>query len=283
VKRVDSDHGDATVEDRASDSIPSSVPTNTGGFDRAMSAFALSKPFVDVGLFTNCGEEMRDFYGEIMGLDPLDTITIEPGYLLHRYDAHGSALKLNVLDAPIPDRSTCYARLLWPDPACRRIERITDPDGNEVERVPPGHLDVDQIGIVYRVTSLAMASAFAGGALGAIQLAADRFRMGRSVLIFEVDPSAPRTGALESLGFTYTTLHVTDTVSVHAHLVAHGCSEAIPPTPFEAITTYSFVRDPTGNWIEISQRNDLTGPTATPLPAGSGLSHEQIQAIRRRP
>jgi lactoylglutathione lyase len=227
-----------------------------------MSAFALSKPFIDIGLFTNRGEEMRRFYGDVLGLDALDVLTIEPGYELHRYDANGSALKLNVLDAPLVARNTGYSRFLWPDPRCRKVERIEDPDGNEVERVPPGHLDVEQVGIVYRVPSLSIVAAFAGGALGAHRLAEDRFRVGQTVLIFEVDPGAGRSGALEALGFTYTTLHVTDTVSVHAHLVEHGCTEAIPPTAFESITTYSFVRDPTGNWIEISQRADLAGPSA---------------------
>lgn len=248
-----------------------------------MPAFALSKPFVDIGLFTNRADAMRRFYGDVMGLDALDTITIEPGYVLHRYDAHGSALKLNVLDAPLMARNTGYARLLWPDPACRAVERLEDPDGNEVERVPPGHLDVEQVGIVYRVPSLATAEAFAGVALGADRLAEDRFRLGRTVLIFEVDPSATRSGALEALGFTYVTLHVTDTVGVHAQLVENGCTEAIPPTPFESITTYSFVRDPIGNWIEISQRADLTEAPLVPLPFGRGLDQDEVRTIRRRP
>lgn len=248
-----------------------------------MSAFALSKPCVDVGLFTNRGDELRAFYGEVLGLPALDSIDIEPGYALHRHDAHGSALKLNVLDTPLPPRSTGYVRMVWPDPACRRVERLVDPDGNEVERVPLGHLDIDQVGIVYRVPSLAMATAFAGAALGATRLAADRFRLGRTVLLFEVDPDTAPSGALESLGFTYTTLHVTDTVAVHAHVVRHGCREAIPPTPFGAITTYSFVRDPIGNWIEISQRADLAGVPAAAQPVGAALSQDEVRAIRRRP
>lgn len=248
-----------------------------------MAAFALSKPFVDIGLFTNRGDAMRAFYGEVMGLAPLDTVPIEPGYVLHRYDAHGSALKLNVLDEPLPPRNTCYVRMLWPDPTCRSVERLEDPDGNEVERVPPGHLDVEQVGIVYRVPSLASAASFAAGALGAEQLAADRFRFGQTVLIFEVDPDLTRAGALEALGFTYTTLHVTDTVAAHRYLVEHGCTEAIPPTPFESITTYSFARDPTGNWIEISQRADLTGAPTRPATLGAGLAQDEVRAIRRRP
>lgn len=248
-----------------------------------MSAFALSKPFVDIGLFTNRGDEMCAFYGEVLGLPALDTIEIEPGYVLHRLDAHGSALKLNVLSEPLPPRRTNHDRFLWPDPTCTDVERLVDPDGNRIERVPVGHLDVDQVGIVSRVPSLDVAEAFAVGALGAAPLGGGRYRFGRTVLLFEIDPSPVRSGALESLGFTYTTLHVTDTVAVHQHLLASGCAEAIPPTPFGDITTYSFVRDPTGNWIEISRRADLAGAPATPLPPGAGMAPDAVRAVRRQP
>ncbi len=248
-----------------------------------MPAFALSKPFVDIGLFTNRGAAMRSFYAEVLGLAVMDDLDIEPGYVLHRFDARGSALKLNVLDDPLPARRTNLTRMVWPEEGRTAVERVLDPDGNVVERVPMGHLDVTQAGIVARLPSLAAVESFASGALGAERLADDRYRLGNTTLLFEVDPAVPRTGPLESTGFTYTTVHVTDTVAAHAHLVANGCTEAIPPTPFGDITTYSFVRDPAGNWIEISRRADLAGAPAAPLPDGAGMSAEDVRAVRRRP
>lgn len=245
-----------------------------------MPAFALSKPFIDIGLFTNAGDAMRAFYGEELGLPLIDAVPIEPGYLLHRYNANGSALKINVLDAPLPVRSTHYVRMLWPEPGLLRPRQQQDPDGNTVERVPHGHLDVTQVGIVYRVPSLAVAAQFAERALGAEKLGEGRYRFGASVLLFEVVSTPERAGPLEALGFTYTTLHVMDVLGTHAHLVANGCAEAIPPTPFHGITTYSFARDPVGNWIEISQRADLAGSMAQV--EGPVLSQAEIGAIRRR-
>lgn len=246
-------------------------------------AFALSKPFVDIGIFTTRGEEMRAFYGDELGLATMDSLDIEPGYVLHRFDARGSALKLNVVDTELAPRRTCHRRIVWPEHGRTHVERVQDPDGNEIDRVPMGHLDVTQVGIVYAMPSLAVAESFAMDALGAEQLAPDRYRVGATVLLVEIDPAAERSGALEALGFTYTTLHVTDTVATHAHLVAHGCTEAIPPTPFGDITTYSFVRDPVGNWIEISRRADLAGAPAIPLPAGAGMAADEVRAVRRRP
>jgi lactoylglutathione lyase len=248
-----------------------------------MAAIVHTKPFLDVGLFTNRGDAMRRFYGETLGLPVLDTVPIEPGYTLHRYDAHGSALKLNVLDEHLGDRRTGYARVLWPDPGVRNVERFVDPDGNEIERVPPGHLGVHQIGIVYKVPSLDVARSFAADALGGRRLDLDRFQVGDTVLLFELDRRAERSGPLESLGFTYTTLHVTDTEAAHAHLLRHGCTEAIPPTPFGDITVYSFVRDPMGNWIEISRRADLAGGAPAPTSPRAVLGQAEIRAIRRRP
>lgn len=246
-------------------------------------AFPLSKPFVDVGIFTNRGDEMRSFYADVLGLVATDTLVVEDGYVLHRFDAHGSSLKLNILDEPLAPRDTNYRRVVWPEAGRTEVERVVDPDGNEIERVPMGHRDVTQLGIVWRVPTLDVAAAFAGGALGADRLAPDRYRVGQTILCVEVDPATRRAGALESLGFTYTTLHVTDTVATHARLVAHGCAEAIPPTPFGDITTYSFVRDPVGGSIEISRRADLVGAAAEARPTGPGMPVDQVRAVRRQP
>ena len=246
-------------------------------------AFPLSKPFVDVGIFTNRGAEMRSFYENVLGLAPTDTLVIEDGYLLHRFDAHGSSLKLNALDELLPPRRTNYRRVVWPEAGRTDVERVTDPDGNVIERVPMGHRDITQLGIVMQVPTLDVAAAFADDALGADRLASDRYRIGETVLCIEVDPATHRAGALEALGFTYITLHVTDTVATHERLIGHGCTEAIPPTPFGDITTYSFVRDPVGGWIEISRRADLVGGADETRPSGPGMPADQVRAVRRRP
>jgi hypothetical protein len=245
-----------------------------------MTAFVLSKPFIDVGLFTNAGDAMRSFYSDEIGLPFIDNLQMEPGYLLSRYNANGSALKINEVDTPLPARATHYVRMLWPEPGLSAPRQLHDPDGNELELVPRGHLDIDQLGIVYRVPSLSVAADFAERALGAERLGEGRYRFGRTVLLFEVAPTPNRAGPLEALGFTYTTLHVMDVVSAHAHLIANGCAEAIPPTPYHGITTYSFARDAVGNWIEISQRADLTGSVAQV--DGPVLSQAEVIAIRRR-
>lgn len=246
-----------------------------------MTRIALSKPYMDVGLFTGQGAAMRRFYAETLGLPTIDDFEVEPGYRLHRYDAHGSALKINVLEEPLARARTGLAGVVLPMPERSEPKELTDPDGLPVLLVPPGHLDVTQLGIVWRVAALDGAERFATDALGAERLGEGRYRVGETTLLFEADPALERAGPLEAIGFTYTTLHVKDVIGTHSHLVAAGCEEAIPPTPFGEVTTYSFVRDPFGNWIEVSQRADLAGAVAEV--EGPVLDQAEIRRIRRAP
>jgi predicted enzyme related to lactoylglutathione lyase len=45
----------------------------------------------------------------------------------------------------------------------------------------------------------------------------------------------------------------------HAYVLAHGGREARAPVPLGTTARISMVRDPDGNWIELSQRASLTG------------------------
>ena len=47
--------------------------------------------------------------------------------------------------------------------------------------------------------------------------------------------------------------------SEHAHVLAHGGREALAPLTLGTTARISMVKDPAGNWIEISQRASITG------------------------
>lgn len=246
-----------------------------------MEPLSLSKPFVDVGYFTTQGDRLVAFYADTAGLKRGDTLAIEPGYDLFRFDACGSALKVNSVSGALCGRRTNLGRVTIAAPGISEARELRDPDGNELLLVPPGEQGIDQVGIDWTLPSDDAVHRFAQGGLGAERLARLTYRLGKTVLQFRIDPRAERTGPLEALGFTYTTLHVMDVVSTHGRLIAHGCIEAIPPTAFRGVTAYSFVRDPAGNWIEISQRADLTGkPVDDSL---VGFSVEKVREVRRAP
>lgn len=60
-------------------------------------------------------------------------------------------------------------------------------------------------------------------------------------------------------GFRYLTVQVWDCDAEHAALLALGAEEGRPPATLGTTARISFIRDPDGNWIEVSQRASLTG------------------------
>ena len=96
-------------------------------------------------------------------------------------------------------------------------------------------------------------------AFGATGVADHVYRVGTTVVRLVDDPGVDRTGPLQAAGFRYLTVQVRDVQSEHARIVALGYDEAMPPRKLGDVAAISFVRDPGGNWIEISQRASLTG------------------------
>jgi lactoylglutathione lyase len=78
------------------------------------------------------------------------------------------------------------------------------------------------------------------------------------------DDSAVRTEPLRALGYRYLTVQVWDVDAEHAGIVARGGTEGRPPVTLGTTARVSFVRDPDGNWIEVSQRASLTGALDEP-------------------
>ena len=56
-----------------------------------------------------------------------------------------------------------------------------------------------------------------------------------------------------------TVLKVRDVRADHARLVALGVEEGAAPMRLGSVARISFIRDPAGNWIELSQRASLVG------------------------
>ena len=90
------------------------------------------------------------------------------------------------------------------------------------------------------------------------------YRCGDSLLLFEQDASATEVGRMQARGLRYITVQVWDVDAEHAGIVARGGTEGRAPITLGTTARISFVRDPDGNWIEVSQRASLTGE----LPAG---------------
>ena len=232
----------------------------------------LAKRFIDVGILTNRIDEMRAFYGERIRLPYEELLPVGGGVRQYRYGLLGSVLKINHARNPLPARVVGgYRMLSISDPRTPMPLIIRDPDGNDLELVPSGQRGVSQIEIQLGVTDEAAFEKFYGEALGAERIGAGRFKLGETIISLRHDPAAVRaqksaTGnadaiaPMRAVGMRYITVQVRDCDSEHRRLMSMGVWEGAAPMTLGKVARISMIRDPDGNFIEISQRASLTGP-----------------------
>lgn len=220
----------------------------------------LAKDCIDVGLQTNNLEPMLSFWGSGVGLAYEELLKVGGGTHQHRHNLAGSVFKLNHVRDPLPaDDPTGYRELLIARDEVAAPRTLTDPDGNRVTLVPPGHDDVTHIGMVMGVRSIEVSSRFYEQVLGLEPLGADRFRWGTTLLKLMEAPDRDPVRSMRGLGYRYLTVQVRDVDAEHAGILERGGTEGRAPMTLGTTARISFVTDPDGNWIEVSQRASLTG------------------------
>ena len=212
----------------------------------------LAKECLDVGLYTDRYDELRAFYVDRLGLPYEELLKAGRGIHQHRVGLHGSVLKLNSSREPLPAAPTSFVRL---EIAADVDEPRTlhDPDGTEVVLVPDGTIAVHWASSdVDRLASLLRAG------FDAVDEGDGRLRVGTTALVLR--PGGGPTGPLRARGFRYLTVQVRDVRAEHARLLELGWREGTAPVRLGDTAFISFVLDPDGAPVEISQRASLTGP-----------------------
>lgn len=221
----------------------------------------LAKPHIDVGLFTNSEQVMLEFWQHDVGLAFEETLPLGGGVRQHRHAMNGSVLKLNAARDPLNGAPPSgYRELTIARAGITAPHPLVDPDGNRVVLVPPGCEGVTGIRAGMAVRSAEAFRRFFGAAMQFDEVAADTYRCGDSLITFAEDASAVRTEPMRAPGFRYVTVQVYDADAEHHGIIERGGTEGRPPVTLGTTARVSFVRDPDGNWIEISQRASLTGP-----------------------
>jgi lactoylglutathione lyase len=223
----------------------------------------LAKPRIDIGLATNNLEPMLRFWRDEVGVPFDHVLKIRPGMDQHRHDLLGSVLKINHRADPLPDSPPSgYVELLIAREGLAEARPGVDPDGNRVSLVPSGTHGIGQIGVRVVVRDLAAARAFYADALGLPEepyAGGAAFRAGESVILIEQADDAPQEAPFDGPGWRYLTFQIFKVEVEHAHVLAHGGREAVAPVTLGATARISMVKDPAGNWIELSQRASITG------------------------
>lgn len=220
----------------------------------------LAKNHIDVGLFTNNLEPMLAFWQHEVGLVFEELLPTGGGNHQHRHAMNGSVFKLNHARDPLAaEPPSGYRELLIAQEGLSAPRELKDPEGNRVTLVPPGQDGIVGIGIRYGVRDVDAFRRFFGHALGLEEVSTGVFRWGDSLLFVEHDASATRTGEMRAPGFRYITVQVRDVEQEHGTFLARGADEGRAPVTLGSTARISFIRDPDGNWIEVSQRASLTG------------------------
>jgi lactoylglutathione lyase len=219
----------------------------------------LSKDCIDIGARTDNLDDMLDFWTREIGLPYDELLKIGGGVHQHRLKLNGSIFKLNHSRAELPDTApTGYRELLIASDVASP-KSLVDPDGNLVTLVPQGEAGITHIGMRMAVSSLANTGHFFEETLGAQALQPAAYRWGTTVFLLEEDPTVTPTGGMQGRGYRYTTVQVFKVDAEHAGLLERGAIEAEAPRTLGETARISFITDPDGNWIEISQRKSLTG------------------------
>ena len=220
----------------------------------------LAKPALDVGLFTNQREAMLGFWQRDAGVEFDELLPLGGGVHQHRHRIGDSVLKINHARDPLPaPGASGYRELLIARPGLATPQRLHDPDGNRVTLVPHGHDDVEQIAVRLAVRDPDAHARFYEHSLGLPGAGTGRVRCGRSLVVFEHGDDVACDPPMNALGYRYTTMQVYDVVAEHRAILARGGREGRAPVRLGDVAYISFVLDPDGNWIEISQRKSLTG------------------------
>jgi catechol 2,3-dioxygenase-like lactoylglutathione lyase family enzyme len=223
----------------------------------------LAKPQVDFGLFTGQLEPALRFWQGQVGLPFDHVLELSDGHRQHRHDALGSVIKVNDLTASLStEPASGYHELLLARARVTDPTALADPDGARVVLVPPGHAGIEQVGIRLRVRDLDAHRRFYGEVLGLPEAPAPHgaaFRAGETLLLLVQHDDAPADATINGLGWRYITFQVRAVDAEHARIVAGGAREAMAPTTLGRTARISMVRDPDGNWIELSQRASIVG------------------------
>ena len=211
----------------------------------------LAKPCLDVGLYTDRYDELRAFYVDRLGLPYEELLKAGRGVHQHRVGLHGSVLKLNSSREPLADAATAFVRL---DIHADREEVLRDPDGLEVVLTP----DVERIAVHWASSDPDRLGALLRDGFGAVDEGDGRWRVATTLLVLH-EGGGP-VGPMRSRGFRYLTVQVFDVRAEHARLLSLGWAEGTAPLKLGETAFISFVLDPDGAPIEISQRASLTGP-----------------------
>ncbi len=218
----------------------------------------LAKPHLDLGLFTADLPSQLTFWSETVGLRFDHAVTVKAGWTQHRYDAHGSVIKVNHRTDPLPPWAASGYTML----AIARDGPVWEgrhPGGDRVRLVPPGTDGVVGIAVTVETREPARMLDFYFDVMEFDEVGSDTARCGDTLLFVERGRGGVATPDFIAANFRYLTIQIFNADEICAGIVARGGRLARAPVTLGTVARIGFVTDPDGNWIEVSERASVTG------------------------
>lgn len=223
----------------------------------------LAKRQLDIGTMIHDWDAAETFWAETVGLPYTKFEKIGGGVRQHRFDCRGSVIKVNHSRDQMPPQATIHRRLRIASEQVTEPKLVVDPEGVEIELVPVGHDNIIDVEVVNATADLAEARRFWVNGIGGTEIAPGRFRVGDSIVHCVEEPGLEKPVDRKGPGFRYLTVQVQHVDEAWSRLVDMGFVGEMPPTSLGTTARVSFVRDPDGGYLEVSERAEFT---ARPIP-----------------
>ena len=217
--------------------------------------YQLSSSTMYPGLFTDRIDAMRRYYTG-RGLRFMEQLRQSDSYAELFFELPGCKLKIQSdtsREMPPADSGYVGLTIAGGEPADER-----DPDGLPVRTVAYGTDGVTSLGFHVDVPDEARYRRFLREAMPGHENE-HGMRVGDTQFLL-TESDRGRSTPICRRGFTYITLIVHDLRTAHATLLDAGAEDSFGITRLHDRCVFSFVRDPFGNWIEVVQYANLSGP-----------------------
>ena len=219
--------------------------------------FSPAKSALDVGFYTNDLEAAQSFWADTVGLRYEELLKVGGGVHQHRYSLHEGVLKQNVSRDPLEPTTSGYTRLRIAADV-DEVVSLSHPDGVPIDLVPMGHDGISAVEITIAARSVDHTASLLIEAFDA-RPEGGRIHVGETLIAFDHQPGRVPAGPSRSLGCTYITAQVFDVQEQHERFIRKGFTEGMAPMRLGDTAAISFVCLPDGDWLELSQRANLTG------------------------
>jgi catechol 2,3-dioxygenase-like lactoylglutathione lyase family enzyme len=224
-----------------------------------MGDYQLASTTMYPGLFTDNIDRMQDYYAG-RGLRFMEKLRQSDTYSELFFELPGGKLKIQSdTHAPMPPAHSGYIGLRVASRNATEAVLDLDPDGLPFRLVPDGHSGVTSVGFEVDVPDLGRYRQFIQEGMNGRE---NDFgmRVGDTQLLLTETPDRGLSTPICRRGFTYITLIVHDLLTAHRALLDAGAQDSFGITRLHDRCVFSFVKDPFGNWIEVVQYANLSGP-----------------------